>query len=170
MSETFALYKLIIMYMLDKVDFPLTNGQISEFILDKEYTTYFTLQQAISEMVEAGFIREESTHNRTMYHLTEEGASTIEYFVTNISATIRHEIDDFLAEKAYELKSEVGVRADFYQVKGNEYHVRCQIIEGDSTLIDLTLSVPSKEEAVSVANNWTKHHQELYAQIMMKLL
>ena len=41
MSETFTLYKLIILYMLDKVDFPLTNAQISEFILNKGYTTYF---------------------------------------------------------------------------------------------------------------------------------
>ena len=39
MSEAFTLYKLIVLYMLEKVDFPLTNGQISEFILDKEYTT-----------------------------------------------------------------------------------------------------------------------------------
>ena len=33
MSETFTLYKLIILYMLSKVDFPLTNAQISDFIL-----------------------------------------------------------------------------------------------------------------------------------------
>lgn len=170
MSETFTLYKLIVLYMLDKVDFPLTNGQISEFILDKEYTSYFTLQQAISEMVEAGFIREEATHNRTMYHLTEEGTSTIQYFHSNISPAIREEINTFLNEKAYELKSEVGVRADFYPTNTGEFHVRCQIIEGDSPLIDLTLSVPTKEEAISVANNWTKRHQEIYAQIMMNLL
>ena len=30
MAEAFKLYKLIILYMLDKVDFPLTNSQISE--------------------------------------------------------------------------------------------------------------------------------------------
>ena len=156
--------------MLDKVDFPLTNGQISEFVLDKEYTTYFTLQQAISEMVEAGFIREESTHNRTMYHLTEEGASTIQYFGSNISPAIRQEIDSFLKEKAYELKNEVGVRSDFYESSNGDYYVRLQIMEGDSSLIDLTLSVPTKEEAISIANNWTKRHQEIYAQIMMKLL
>ena len=53
MSETFTLYKLIILYMLDKVDFPLTNAQISEFILNKGYTTYFKLQQALSELTEA---------------------------------------------------------------------------------------------------------------------
>ncbi len=35
MAETFTLYKLIVLYMLDKVDFPLTTSQISEFILDK---------------------------------------------------------------------------------------------------------------------------------------
>ncbi len=170
MSEAFTLYKLIILYMLEKVDFPLTNGQISEFILDKEYTSYFTLQQAISEMVESGFIREESTHNRTMYHLTEEGANTIQYFKSNISSTIRKEIDTFISEKAYELKNEVAVKADFYPNNANEYSVRCQIFEGSAALIDLTISVPTKDEAETVANNWNRRHQEIYAQIMANLL
>ena len=170
MSEAFTLYKLIVLYMLEKVDFPLTNGQISEFILDKGYTSYFTLQQAISEMVETGFIREESTHNRTMYHLTEEGAETIQFFKSNISPAIRKDIDTFLKEKAYELKNEVGVKADYYPNKSNEYSVRCQICEGDASLIDLTISVPTEEEDISVANNWNKRHQEMYAQIMANLL
>ena len=30
MAETFTLYKLIVLYMLDRVDFPLTTSQISE--------------------------------------------------------------------------------------------------------------------------------------------
>ena len=77
MAEAFKLYKLIILYMLDKVDFPLTNSQISEFILNEGYTTYFKLQQALSELLDSGFIREESTHTRTFYHLTEEGEETI---------------------------------------------------------------------------------------------
>ena len=170
MSEAFTLYKLIILYMLEKVDFPLTNGQISEFILDKGYTTYFTLQQAISEMVVAGFIREESTHNRTLYHLTSEGADTIQYFKSNISSAIRRDIDTFMKEKAYELKNEVSVKADFYPNSANEYSVRCQIFEGESTLIDLTISVPTKEEAQSVATNWGRKNQEIYAMIMANLL
>ena len=43
MAEALTQYKLIILYMLDKVDFPLTNTQISNFILEKGYTSYFTL-------------------------------------------------------------------------------------------------------------------------------
>ena len=48
MTSTFKLYKLIILYMLNKVDFQRKNSQISEFILDEGYTTYFKLQQALS--------------------------------------------------------------------------------------------------------------------------
>ena len=59
MDKPLKLYKLIILYILNRVDFPLTNAQISEFILEEGYTTYFKLQQAISELVEANLIREE---------------------------------------------------------------------------------------------------------------
>ena len=37
--EPETLYKLIIMHMLNKVDFPLTNTQIAQFFLENEYTT-----------------------------------------------------------------------------------------------------------------------------------
>lgn len=170
MSEPFTLYKLIVLYMLEKLDFPLTNGQISEFILDKGYTNYFTLQQALSEMVETGFIREETTHNRTLYHLTDEGLETIQFFTNNISPAIQKDVDTFLAEKRYELKNEVSVKADYYQTNNLDYNVRCQIFENDAPLIDLTLAVPTEEAASTIANNWNRKNQEIYAQIMANLL
>ena len=35
MAQPLTLYKLIVLYMLDRVDFPLSTSQISEFVLDK---------------------------------------------------------------------------------------------------------------------------------------
>ena len=170
MSEPFTLYKLIILYMLDKVDFPLTNAQISGFILDKGYTTYFKLQQALSELTESGFIREEATHSRTFYHLTEEGEETIHFFRNKISDAIQKDIDEFLKEKNYELKNEVSVKADYFPGSGMEFTVRCQVIENNQPLIDLTLTVPSESEAETISNNWSKKNQEIYALIMQNLL
>ena len=63
MTDALTTYKLIILYMLEKVDFPLTNSQVSEFILDKGYTTYFTLQRAINELTEAEFIKVRQVRN-----------------------------------------------------------------------------------------------------------
>lgn len=170
MAEAFKLYKLIILYMLNKVDFPLTNSQISEFILDEGYTNYFTLQQTISELTDSGFIREESTHSRTFYHLTEEGSETVHFFKNDISPAIQEDIDTFLQKKKYELKNEVSVKSDYYQNSNGEYSVRCQVIEQGSPLIDLLITVPTEDEAETVSNNWVKKNQEVYALIMAKLL
>lgn len=170
MTEAFTLYKLIILYILDKVDFPLTNGQISEFILDKGYTTYFKLQQTLSEMVDAHFVLEEHTHNRTLYHLTEEGAETIRFFKNKISPAIREDIDLFLNDKAYDLKNEVSVKADYYRNTNQEISVRCQVLENHLSLIDLTLTVPTEKEAETIVNNWNKKNEDLYALIMEHLL
>ncbi len=170
MAEAFKLYKLIILYMLDKVDFPLTNSQISEFILDEGYTTYFKLQQALSELLESGFIREESTHSRTFYHLTEEGAETIYYFRNDISPAIQADINQFLDRKKYELKNEVSVKADYYRNTNMEYAVRCQVIEHEVPLIDITLTVPTEAEAITITNNWAEKNQEVYAFLMSSLL
>lgn len=170
MTEAFKLYKLIILYMLDKVDFPLTNSQISEFILNEGYTNYFTLQRAISELISSGFIREEATHSRTFYHLTEEGAQTILFFKNDISHAIQDDINTFLKNKKYELKNEVSVKSDYYQNANREYSVRCQVIEQGIPLIDLTVTVPTENEAETITNNWTKKNQEIYAMIMANLL
>ena len=53
MAEPFTIYKLTILNMLDKVDFPLTNTQISNFFLEQDYTDYFRVQQVLSDHEDA---------------------------------------------------------------------------------------------------------------------
>lgn len=170
MTETFTLYKLIVLYMLEKVDFPLTTSQISEFILDKGYTTYFKLQGTLAEMVDSGLLKAETTHNRTLYHLTENGEETIQFFKNKISPAIQKDIDEFLAEKRYDLKEEVAIKSDYYLNTNHEFEVRCQIVENGFSLIDLKLTVPTEIEAETIANNWNEQSQGIYASLLSKLL
>ena len=96
MAETFTLYKLIILYMLNKVDFPLTTSQISEFVLDRGYTSYFKLQEALSELASYELFRTETTQHRTLYQLTENRAGTIHYFRNKICYAIEEDIDELM--------------------------------------------------------------------------
>ena len=50
MAEPFTTYKLIVLYMAKHSKETLTNSQISEFILDRDYTDYFQLQKVLSEL------------------------------------------------------------------------------------------------------------------------
>ena len=170
MAETYTLYKLIVLYMLDKVDFPLTTSQISEFILDKGYTTYFRLQETLSELTDSELLKIETTHNRTLYRPTETGADTIHFFSNKISPEIRTEIDDFLKEKQYDLKEEVAVKSDYYLKTDHQFEVQCQIVENGSSLIDMRITVPTEKEAKAIVNNWNLKNQEIYASVLSQLL
>ena len=60
MAEPFTIYKLTILYMLDKAGFPLSNTQISNFFLEKEYTDYFRVQELLyTEVVGVFFFQKE---------------------------------------------------------------------------------------------------------------
>ena len=170
MADTFTLYKLIILYMLDKVRFPLSNAQLSEFILEKEYTDYFIVQSALSELTETGFFKINTVRNTSLYDITEEGRKTLSYFQNRISSDIREEIDSFLSEHSFELRSETSTPADYYRTPEGDYAVRCRVLERDSVLIDLTVTVHVKEQAEAVCSHWRNKSQSLYAFIMKELL
>ncbi len=169
-SETLTLYKLMVLYMMKKVTFPLTNAQISEFFLDKEYTNYFTLQQVFSELRESKLINVESTHNTSIYEITKEGESTLEFFQNRLSDSIIQDIDDYMEEHKFELRSEVGIISDYYKSTNHDYIAHCMVKEGKSILIELNISVPSAEEAESICNKWKVNNQEIYEFVMRKLL
>ncbi|MCI8317603.1 MAG: DUF4364 family protein [Lachnospiraceae bacterium] len=170
MSEPFTLYKLIILYMLQKVDFPLTNSQISEFILDRGYTTYFTLQSVLSELAESDMIRQEIILNSSYYSLTESGEEALYYFQNRISKSIRDEIDTYISENKMQLRDDVSVLADYYKNTANEYSVRCIVKEKYSNPIELTITVPDEVQAKIVCRNWKDHCQHIYEHIMKELL
>ena len=94
--ESTTLYKLIILYMLNKVNFPLTNSQISEFFLEKNYTSYFTLQQVITELVDSHLISIETVRNSSYYHITSEGSETLGFFGNKIPGAIVDDMDIYL--------------------------------------------------------------------------
>lgn len=170
MTEPLTLYKLIVLYMLTKVNFPLTSGQISSFILEQGYTTYFTLQQALSELSDSDLVHTESLRNTTQYSITEEGAKTLEFFKNKISKSIRRDIDTYLKEHKLELRNEVSILADYYKTTSNEYAVHCVVKEKEADLIDLTLTVPLEEQAISICNHWEGRCQEVYSYLMKTLM
>ena len=98
-TDAAMLYKLMILYMLDKAGFSLTNSQITDFILSRGYTNYFNVQQALSDLEDTGLIETETTRNTTFYRLCQIGRDTLKSFGQRIPETIREDIDSFFSSK-----------------------------------------------------------------------
>ena len=170
LAEPMTLYKLMNLYMLHQVNFPLTNAQLSNFFLDREYTTYFTLQQALNELLDAGLVKKETMRNSSRYEITKEGEETLEFFGKNISPAIVNDMDEYLKQNRFRMRNEVGLISDFYKSTNQDYIVHCEVREGKAVLVNLDISVPDKEQAEIMCNHWKDRSQEIYAYVMKSLM
>lgn len=164
-----TLYKLIILFMLDRVDFPLTTSQLSQFILDKGYTNYFSFQQALNELEDAGFIHSELIRNTTQFHLTPEGKEALDLFDYKISNAIKDDIYAYFSAEKINLRNEVEIFATYYPAKREEYTVQCTILERKETLLDIKLNVPSLEQATRICDTWQEKSNTVYDYLVRQL-
>ena len=169
LQDPLTLYKLIVLYMLNRVSFPITPAQISEFILEKEYTNYLTLQQVIGELSEANMIHSQTTNNRTLLTITEEGRETLNYFENRISDTIKEEILTYFRDNEFDLLDEVSVQSNYYKSTTGDYEAHLIAKERGANLIELKLSVPDKETATTICDNWQDKNQDIYQYIIKQL-
>ena len=164
MADLHTMYRVMILYMLNQVEYPLTNTQITNFILEKEYTNYFTVQEILSDLISSQLITAESTHNNTRYRITPYGQETLGFFHVKISDAIKEDI------RTYFVKQETSVYADYYKVPGEGYAVRCRIRNLETDIVDLTLHVSGRQQAEAVCQNWKKNHFPIYETLMDILL
>ena len=169
LQDSLTLYKLIVLYMLNRVSFPLTTAQISDFMLQRDYTTFMTLLQVIGELTDEGLISSRAVRNRTFLSITPEGRETLQFFQKRIGEPIRQEIDAYLQEHEISLRDEVSVQGDYYKTLTGEYESHLVAKDNGINLVELTLSVPTADLAAAICDNWQKKNQDIYQYLVKQL-
>ena len=164
-----TLYKLMTMYTLSRVDFALTNSQISNVFLDLGYTNYFNVQYALGELVDTGLVHEDAYPDYHYYALTESGLKSIDALRSSLSSSIRSDIDNYLKKMRLEFREALSSRAEYYRTTEGDWAVRCRVMDHTTALIDLTLTVPNETQAKVVSQEWKEKSQEIYALVIRKL-
>lgn len=167
-NDGLLLYKLTILYMLDRVDFPLTGSQISQFILGRDHMNYFDLQIAQNELIENDFIKPSTERNHTLYEITEQGKEAIELFEFKLSDPIKMDILNYLTEQKIELRNESAISSDYYP-SNNEYIAQCSIKERNQTLLEIKIMVPTQEQAIHICDSWRSKNEEIYQYLISQI-
>lgn len=168
-QDPLTLYKLIILYMLNRVNFPLSKAQISNFILGQEYTSFLTLQQVLSDLTDENFISTKTMGNRTLLSITEDGKNTLSYFGNRINSEIKEEIEHYLKNNQLELRNEVSIQSNYYKSTSGDFEAHLIGKDKETILVDITLSVPAEEIAISICENWNEKNQQIYQYLIEQL-
>lgn len=159
--------KLLILYILNKLNFELTNSQIARIVINTTETNYFYIQQYLSELVGDKFIEYRVENGKRFYKITPSGKQALDFFKTMLRASIRKKIDHIIKEKIPALRTETQVAADYIPLENDDgYMVSCRISEGSTILIDLKIYAGTKEQARVLCRNWENNAQEIYSEII----
>lgn len=168
-SSQLAESKLIIMYMLNKINIPMSLSYIQEFALASEYMDYFSLSNYLSELTQSGYIIKNLEHNKTTYTISKNGYKTLTLFENLIPNSIKEKINEYVALNKNQIKKDLDIIAGFTE-HNNEYTVKCAVYENKVPLIELNLKVASKKYANTICDNWKKDASKYYLSFMKTLL
>ncbi len=169
-TEELAQNKLLLLYIIDKSKKPLTNSQISEFVLENNYMNYFLIQQFLGELVDSKFIEFSSLKEKKSYSILQKGKLTLHYFEDRIPENIKEDINSKLKIKEKDFERESQIVSNYFKKNENEYIVNLKLVENDITLFSLYLNVVSKKQAKMICKQWKKQPDSIYKQIFNILL
>ena len=170
-SEIEVKRKMIILQVLGSFEIPLTNDQITEFILENELLNYFDLQQYLNELTESKMIDKDVKENdEVFYFLTDNGRDSLSFFNTRLSKNLRQLINDKVSNKKDRIISDTNISADYERLENNEYLVKLKVEEYNHTLMNLELNIISNEHAKKICEKWENEAQFLYGDILNLLV
>lgn len=159
--------KLIILYLIYKMGMALSNSEICQFALEKNYMDYFSVQQYISELVETHLLKQNKYKNDTRYTLTQKGKDIIYYFISHMAENIKDEIDYYVQQNKRRIHTESEVTACYDLQPNNDYVVKCTLCDGDGTnLMEISFTVATQQQAKLVCNNWKNNVTRIYGTIL----
>lgn len=168
-NERVAENKLLILYIMDKMNFELTNSQIAKLVVNINEINYFYLQQYISQLIEDEFVECRVENENRFYRITASGKQALDFFKTMVRASTRERIDRIVKENTPNLRTETQVSADYTPHDNGGFTVSCRISEDSACLVELNLLAGTREQSRLICRNWESHSQEIYSEIIRLL-
>lgn len=169
MDEVFTVYKLIILYMLDRAEGDVTQAVLSSFLLENGYANFISLAESYSQLEKRGLVRVLSEGDKQFLHLTEEGRQALVFFGMQLNPRIREQADAFLRENGQQIREDREVKAVYEKMTSGVYEVRMSVRERGATLLEVKLAVPDAAAAASVAGKWKEKNTAVYQYLVENL-
>lgn len=164
-----AFLKLKLLYIINYIGLPMTNSEITNYILEHNYMDYFTLQQILSELCMSKFIDIQSKNGNEYYKISEAGLATLEMFSDNLPSYFKTDVINNFSKTKKELKKQRELLGHYYKKSDNDFIVSFQVMENDAIIFNMSINVPSEELAKSICSKWNTNPEDIFSKILKTL-
>lgn len=157
--------KILLSYFLFQIDRPCTPMQLIDICEQSGVMDYFLYSAAITDMEQNGIVELKSIDGTEQYVLSDKGRDGAEDFKAIVAPSLRKKIYATGLMFFARLKNERDVSFEVTE-HGKGYLVRCKCCDGDSTLMDISLYAPDRDQAEFIKAKIGANPSAFYSQVM----
>ena len=150
--------KLLVLYIMARVAQPVTFPQLLELALCDAGVDYFSLTQAVDHMVATGQLEKDGER----YSITEKGKRNSEICESSLPYSVRMHCDENLVKANDALRREAQIQSFVQDREDGTCTLTLHFSDSASPLLNLSLLVPDKAMALSMADAFRENPASIY--------
>ena len=155
--------KVLILYVTNRVHFPVDAQKIYELCYQDDRLTYFDVREAIPQMVESGHLLAD---DKELYVITEKGREASEVVEDSLAYPVAQRALAAVEEFNIQFIRETLIHADVIKRDTGDYTVALSLDDELGVLMKMELYAPTKLEAKKLTKSFRDHAELIYQQVM----
>ena len=168
-KEELAESKVLILYILSKINRPITNSELLDLVQSIEEMNYFYFQQFLIDLKENRYLLEYEQESQKYYAITISGRETVKLTIDMLPGSIKDKVDENLKNILRKIEDESSIYADFFPSKENEFMIKCGIKENNKKIFEVQVFSSGRENSINIIENWKKNAVRIYPKIVEML-
>lgn len=168
MTEKYDI-KILICYLLDAVQTPLSRDQLNAVFQDGQVVNYFAFCDTLTELLKSGHLRQELRDGREVLLLNPLGVETARRLDRSLPKSLRDNVLtsalQLIARLRIERDNDVSIRPVH-----NGYMVDCRTHDGDFDIMRLSLYAPDRAQADTIRLRFLHDPSYIYQRLIELLL
>ena len=160
--------RLLILHAIDQFG-PLGSLQLLQFLAEQSLMDYITLQLTLGDLTQTGHLQTIPHALGLLHTLTPAGKDSLNLFIHRLPHSIRALVHDALPEWKKRFQREKQMLSDFHKQEDGTFALRLRLMEKDAPLLDMVLTLPSRDAADLYSRRWTKAAPLFYGFLMQEL-
>ena len=159
--------KILILFVMSRVSYPVTTGEIYELCYQDECLSYFDVCTAIPEMVKSGHLKQVDEEK---YVITEKGKADGSLTEDSIAFTVKQRAENAVAKYNRQIRRSSFVKTQIIPRDSGDYSVVMSLDDEMGNLMTLELMAPDQRQAVRLGRLFEKKAEMVYNLTMSELL
>ena len=159
--------KILILFVMSRVSYPVTTGEIYELCYQDECLSYFDVCTAIPEMVKSGHLKQVDEEK---YAITDKGKADGSLTEDSIAFTVKQRAENAVAKYNRQIRRSSFVKTQIIPRDSGDYSVIMSLDDEMGNLMTLELMAPDQRQAVRLGRLFEKKAEMVYNLTMAELL